>query len=136
MSGNSSLSPDGRIIAPLRLCAPHALPFSTTATGTSPSRSIHSESSARSWSSRLAQASPAGPPPTITTPTSIRSSSGSSSRLMNSLTGSTGGGNSLGATAPLREAIGWSAPLLRLDRLGQLGQDLVEVANYPQVREL
>ncbi len=83
-SGKSSCSPDGRMIAPDRLCAPHALPFSMTATGTSPRRSMSSGSSASSCRRRLAQARPAGPPPTIATPTSMRSSSSSSSRLMNS----------------------------------------------------
>src|SRR5436853_3834879 len=138
MSGKSSVRPEGRIIAPLRLWAPHALPFSITATGTSPSRSITSGASASSWSSLFAHASPAGPPPTITTPTSIRSSSGSSSRLMNSSTESTGGGYSLGAggAEPLAAAIAPLRPLLRLDRLGQLRQDLVEVADDPEVREL
>src|SRR4051794_24329939 len=114
--------------APESSCAPHALPFSITATGTSPRRSNSSGSSARSCSRRLAQASPAGPPPTIATPTSIRSSSASSSRLMNSSRESTGGGNCDGATT--------LAALLRLDRLGELGDDLVEVADDPQVGEL
>ena len=85
------------ITAPERLCPPHVLAFSITATGTSPRLSISSGSSASSCSSRLAHARPAVPPPTIATPTSIRSSSPSSSCLMNSLTESTGGGNSLGA---------------------------------------
>src|SRR3954467_8699356 len=101
-----------------------------TATRTSPRRSIVSGSSASSCSSRLAVASPAVPPPTMATPTSIRSSSASSSRLMNSSTGLTGGGNSLGATA-IR-----SAALLRLDGLGELGQDLVQVAHDAEVGEL
>src|SRR5437588_11233894 len=72
----------------------------------------------------------------MATPTSIRSSSESSSRLMNSPTGLTGGGNSLGAGRPFAEAMDASASLLGLDRLGQLGQDLVEVADDPEVREL
>src|SRR5205807_9547736 len=59
----------------------------------------------------------------------------SSSRLMNSLTGSTGGGYSLGACWPLTEAIALGR-LLRLDRFGQLGQDLVQVADDPEVGEL
>src|SRR5690242_16928860 len=108
-----------------------------TATGTSPRRSIVSGSSPSSCSSRLAVARPAVPPPTIATPTSMRSSSASSSRLMNSLRESTGGGNSAGATAwlPLGPAME-SAALLGLDGLGELGDDLVQVAHDPQVGEL
>jgi hypothetical protein len=73
------------------------LPFSTSATGTSPSDSVSASSSASSWVRRIAQASPAGPPPTIATPTSIRSSSGSVGGPTNSFAESTGGGNSIGA---------------------------------------
>ena len=53
------------------------LPFSTTATGTSPSRAAVSGDSSSSCPSRIAQARPAGPAPTMRTPTSIRSSTGS-----------------------------------------------------------
>src|ERR1700742_1259681 len=108
-----------------------------TATGTSPRRSMSASSSPSSWSKRFAHDSPAVPPPTMATPTSMRSSSESSSRLMNSLRGSTGGGKSLGACAgcSLLPAIG-SAPLLRLDRLGELGHDLVQIAHDPKVGEL
>src|SRR3954468_4611551 len=137
MSGNSSRRPDGRIIAPDRLCAPHALPFSTTATGTSPRRSSSSGSSARRWSSRFAHARPAGPPPTIATPTSIRSSSSSSSRLMNSCVESTGGRYAAGITRPFdAPAIPRSAALPRLHGLGELRDDLVEVADDPEIGEL
>ena len=45
----------------------------------------------------MAHAIPAWPPPTIATPTSMRSSSGSVGAPMNSAAGSTGGGNSMGA---------------------------------------
>src|SRR5205823_2676195 len=108
-----------------------------TATGTSPSFSISSGSSPSSWSRRLAQASPAVPPPTMATPTSIRSSSGSSPGLTNSLRESTGGGNSLGAGWLLLEDIRpASAALLGLDGLGQLGDDLVQVTHDPQIGEL
>ena len=41
----------------------------------------------------IAQASPAGPPPAIAIPTSIRSSSGSVTGATNSSAGFTGGGN-------------------------------------------
>src|SRR4051794_1728585 len=136
MSGNSSRRPDGRIIAPDRLCAPHALPFSTTATGTSPRRSSSSGSSARRWSSRFAHASPAGPPPTIATPTSMRSSSSSSSRLTNSRCESTGGRGAAGVTRPFDDAAIRSGALPRLHGLGELRDDLVEVADDAEVREL
>ena len=66
--------------------------------GTSPSDSVSAGSSSSSCSSRIAQAMPAWPPPTIATPTSIRSSSGSVGAPTNSAAGSTGGGNSIGAT--------------------------------------
>src|SRR5216684_7385287 len=123
--------------APDRLCAPHALPFSTTATGTSPRRSDSASSSASSCSRRLAHARPAGPPPTITTPTSMRSSSPSSSRLMNSFGESTAGGYALGGIPlPFTGAMARSAALLRLHGLGQLGHDLVQVADDAQIGEL
>src|SRR4051794_12285611 len=121
--------------APDRLCPPHVLAFSMTATGTSPRRSIVSGSSASSCSSRLAQASPAVPPPTIATPTSMSSSSASSPRLMNSFCESTGGGKAAGATLPLPLPADTSAPLLGLHSLGQLGQDLVEIADDAEVGE-
>src|SRR5689334_15986737 len=122
--------------APDRLCPPQVLAFSMTATGTSPSCSMSSGSSPSSWSRRLAVARPAVPPPTIATPTSIRSSSSSSSRLTNSSTLLTGGGNSEGAWCPLREAIVSYLALLRLHCLGQLRQDLVEIADDAEVGEL
>src|SRR5919206_2171727 len=120
--------------APDSWCAPATLPFSITATGTSPSRSARSGSSSRSWSRRIAQARPAWPPPTIATPTSIRSSSGSVIGPTNSSAESTGGGKSLGATEPLCAVI--SAALAGLDRLGELGDDLVQVADDAEVGEL
>src|SRR5688572_10912529 len=160
-----------------------------TATGTSPSFSIVPGSSPSSWSRRLAQASPAVPPPTMATPTSISSSGSSRPRLTISPGESIGGGNSRGTTAPLRDTARCSfppprayggageragqgsrtqplleakaspmtqiqrsypassvgaggregtslRPLLRLQGLGELGQDLVEVAHDPQVGEL
>ena len=100
-SGNSFCIADGFIIAPESRCEPGPLPFSTSATGTSPSDSISASSSASSCVSLIAHARPPGPPPTITTPTSIRSSSGSVGWVTNSFSGSTGGGNSIGAT-PIR----------------------------------
>src|SRR5207245_9141393 len=87
-------------------------------------------SSSSSCISRIAHARPAGPPPTITTPTSIRSSSGSVGALTYSLAESTGGGYSIGAIAIARLA------LLRLDRLGQFRRDLVQVADDAEVGEL
>src|SRR4051794_12498745 len=118
------------MFAPESRWAPATLPFSITATGTSPSFSVSSGSSSSSCMSLLAQASPAGPPPTIATPTSIRSSGASVGGPM-TLSESKGGGNSLGATAGML-----SAPLLGFDRLGQLGDDFVQVAHHPEVREL
>src|SRR3954452_24949522 len=135
-SGKRSCSAWGRMIAPDRLCPPQVLAFSMTATGTSPRRSIVSGSSASSWSSRLAVARPAVPPPTIATPTSMRSSSASSSRLMNSFCVSTGGGYAAGTTRPLPFAAAIVLALAGLHRLGELGEDLVEVADDPEVGEL
>src|SRR5437899_1959250 len=122
---------DGCIIAPDIRCDPGVRPFSTKATGTSPSDSISDWSSARSCISRFAHASPAGPPPTMTTPTSMRSSSGSVIPATNSFSDSTGGGYSIGATPMAR-----LTALLRLDRVSQLGDDLVQVAHDAEVREL
>src|SRR5690349_21917238 len=76
----------------------------------------------------MAQASPACPPPTIATPTSIRSSGSSVGGPTNSAAESTGGGNSLGATATLT--------LLGLHGFGELRDDLVEVAHHAEVGEL
>src|SRR5215207_5062771 len=113
------------MFAPESRCAPATLPFSITATGTSPSFSVSSGSCSSSCMTLLAQARPAGPPPTIATPTSIRSSSASVGGPITSA-GSNGGGNSLGAT-------GIALPLLGLDRLGQLGDDFVQVAHHAEV---
>src|SRR5215218_5506965 len=118
--------------------APATLPFSITATGTSPSFSWSSGSSSSSCSSRIAHARPAWPPPTMATPTSMRSSSASVGGPMNSFTGSTGGGKSLGAGRagiPVDDIAG-SAALLGLHGLGELGDDLVQVADDPEVGEL
>src|SRR5829696_4741786 len=122
MSGKSRVSAEGSTLAPERRCAPATLPFSITATGTSPSFSVSSGSFSSSCISLLAQARPAGPPPTIATPTSIRSSTESVGATITSA-GSKGGGNSLGA-------IGIVLALLRLDRLGQLGDDFVQIADH------
>src|SRR3954471_7304802 len=119
------------MLAPERRCAPVTLPFSMTATGTSPSFSASSGSFSRSCIVLIAQARPAGPPPTIAIPTSIRSSSGSVGSVTYSAAESTGGGNSPGATGMRR-----SAALLRLHGLGELRQDLVEIADDPEVGEL
>ena len=81
----------GLTTAPESRCEPGCLPFSTSATGTSPSRSAVSGCSSSSWPKRIAQASPAGPPPTIRTPTSIRSSTGSVGSPTNSLALNGGG---------------------------------------------
>src|SRR5215210_4144208 len=121
------------MFAPESVCAPVALPFSMTATGTSPSCSASSGSFSSSCISRFAHASPAGPPPTMATPTSRRSSSGSVGGPTNSSTGSTGGGNSAGAIPAMYWALG---ALLALDGLGQLREDLVEITDHTEVRVL
>src|SRR4051812_6854199 len=132
MSGNSRFMADGCIIAPLIRCEPGVRPFSISATGTSPSCFISDSSSASSCISRFAQARPAGPPPTMATPTSMRSSSASSKPPMNSFSESTGGGNSIGAM-PLAMRV---LALLRLDCVGELRDDLVQVAHHAQIDEL
>src|SRR3954464_15315870 len=128
-SGSSRRIADGFMTPPESWCAPATRPFSTTATGTSPSFSVSSGSSASSCSRRIAQAMPAWPPPTIATPTSIRSSSGSVGGPTNSAAESTGGGNWLGATLTLRAS-------LRFHGLRQLRHDLVEIADDAEVGEL
>src|SRR5215475_1706676 len=131
------------MFAPERRWAPATLPFSITATGTSPSFSVSSGSSSSSCISLLAQASPAGPPPTIATPTSIRSSGASVGGPITEFE-SNGGGNSLGGTAGMgvppeggrRRLSRSSAALLGFDRLGQFGDDFVQIAHHAEVREL
>src|SRR4051794_19909482 len=132
MSGKSSFIADGRMLAPESRCAPGVLPFSITATGTSPSFSASSGSCSSSCITRFAHARPAGPPPMIATPTSMRSSSGSVGGPTNSAASSTGGGNSAGAM----QSFANSASLLGLNRLCQLRHDLVEIADDPEVAEL
>src|SRR3954453_13741435 len=133
MSGKSSCSGPGRITAPERLRPPQVFAFSMIATGTSPRRSIVSGSSPSSCSSRLAVASPAVPPPTMATPTSMRSSSSSRVRLMNSFWESTGGGDAAGSTLPLPLLDDMVLALAGLHPLGQLREDLVQVADDAQV---
>ena len=128
-SGSSSRIDFGFITPPESWWAPATLPFSMTATGTSPSFSVSSGSSSSSCSSRIAHARPAWPPPTMATPTSMRSSSASVGGPMNSSAESTGGGNWLGATDT-------TTALLGLHGLRQLRHDLVEVADDPEVGEL
>src|SRR5689334_15909103 len=74
----------------------------------------------------------------MATPTSMRSSSASVGGPMNSAAGSTGGGNSIGATArwPLLEDMRGSAALAGLHGLRELRDDLVEVADDAEVGEL
>src|SRR3978361_2051727 len=59
-SGNSSWKGPGFITAPDRLCAPHTLPFSITATGTSPRDSSSSSSAASRCSRRVGHRTPGG----------------------------------------------------------------------------
>src|SRR3954471_11105811 len=128
-SGSSRRIADGFMTPPESWCAPATRPFSITATGNSPSASVSSGSSSSNCSRRIAQAMPAWPPPTIATPTSMRSSSGSVGTPTNSFAESTGGGYSIGA-------VDTALALLRLHRVGELGQDLVEVPDDAEVGEL
>ena len=96
----SSRNGEGFTTAPERRCEPGCLPFSRTAIGTSPNRSRTSGCSSSSCPSRMAQARPPGPPPTIAMPTSIRSSAPSVGGPTASI-GPNGGAKSIGrATAP------------------------------------
>ena len=118
--------PRGLTTAPESRCEPGCLPFSSTATGTSPSRSAVSGSSSTSWPRRIAQASPAGPAPTTRIPTSI----GSASRR---------DGERVLRLERRREPGGDRAHQLalpRADELGQLRDDLVQVADDAEVAEL
>src|ERR1700749_5074828 len=132
------------MLAPDRRWPPATLPFSITATGTSPSFSVSSGSLSSSSISLLAQATPAGPPPPFATPTSRRYLGASVGGPITEFE-SNGGGNSLCGTAGI-----WgfllkggrirlsrsSAALLGFDRLGQFGDDFVQIAHHPEVREL
>ena len=68
-SGNSSFIARGSMTAPERMCAPTSEPFSSTTMASS------SPFSCASCCSRIAADRPEGPPPTITTSTSIASRS-------------------------------------------------------------
>src|SRR5215212_7035571 len=125
-SRSSRWIPRGFTTAPDSRCDPGAFPFSSTATGTSPSRSAVAGSSAISWPSRIAAASPAGPAPTISTPTSIRSSGASLGAASASSTPN-GGGKSAGRTLTR------SPRLAGANELGQLRDDLVQVANNAEI---
>ena len=69
--------------------------------GTSPSRSRTSGRSSSSWPSRIAQARPPGPAPTMATPTSMRSSGGSVGAPTAS-SAPNGGAKSIGRATSLR----------------------------------
>src|SRR6266576_4876647 len=75
----------------------------------------------------MAAARPAGPAPTMSAPTSIRSSGGSEGSATNS-SGSKGGGKSAGRTL-----IGPTSALPRLHELGELRDYLMHVADDAQV---
>src|SRR6516164_721399 len=113
-------SETGLTTAPESRCAPGLELLSMTATGTSPSRSATAGASSSSCPSRIAHASPAGPAPTIRTPTSM--GSGSLGSATTSAV-SNGGGYSDGLTSPLPCA----------HELGELRDDLVDVADDAEV---
>ena len=122
---NSRCRPRGLTTAPESRCEPGAFPFSSTATGTSPSRSAAPGSPPASWPSRIAAASPAGPAPTTRKPTSIRSS-----------TGSVGAGSPPPTTTAAESRPAGRSRPPRADELGQLRHDLVQVADDAEVGEL
>ena len=118
----------GLTTAPESRCEPGCLPFSRTAIGTSPSRSRTSGCSSSSCPSRIAHARPPGPAAHDATPTSIRSSGGSrrgAHRVRCRRTGA--GSRSAGHRAPATA---------RAHELGQLRDDLVQVADDPEVAEV
>src|SRR6187455_1277115 len=118
----------GFITAPDSRCDPGCLPFSRSATGTSPSCSRISGCSSSSWPSLTAHASPPGPPPTIRIPTSICSSGASVGGPIASAS-LNGGGKSAGRTP-------FIGLLARPQELGQLRRDLCQVADHAEVREV
>src|SRR3954454_9888697 len=134
----------GLTTAPESRCEPGCLPFSITATGTSPSRSATAGAPSSSCPSRIAQASPAGPAPTIATPTSIRSSSGSVGGAIASAE-LKGGGKSEGFMSYERSKVQTSSAenaqhfsrfsrrFALTDELGQLRDDLMQVADDAEV---
>ena len=79
-----------------------------------------------------AQARPAVPPPTIATPTSMRSSSASVGGPMNSFAESTGGGNWLGATRPLLWDTLAQPPFLAFTASVSLGTILLRSPTIPR----
>src|SRR3954447_6703207 len=123
----------GLTTAPESRCDPGPFPFSSTATGTSPRRSATSGCSSSNWPNRIAHASPAGPAPTISRPTSIRSSAGSVGRAIASAAVH-GGGKSTGLTViPAPSSLRRSRAPALPDELGELRDDLVQVADDAEV---
>src|SRR6185503_6311186 len=122
---NSARSGDGFMTAPDSRCDPACLPFSSTAIGTSPSRSRMSGCSSSSWPSRMAHASPPGPAPTIATPTSIRWSLGSVGAPTASIAPK-GGLKSLGLATSASGA----------HELRELRDDLVKITHDADVAEV
>src|SRR3990170_8760201 len=155
-SGKSRQKARGFTTAPERRCEPADFPFSTTAIGTSPRRSFTPGFSSRSCARRIAAASPAGPAPTTSAPTSIRSSGGLLGSATNSAA-SNGGGKVEGRTLigepphhnPPERSEGTSSSRGQCEafsadssspalphELGQLRDDLVQVADDAEVAVL
>ena len=80
--------------------------------------------SSSSWPRRIAHARPAGPAPTIRTPTSMRSSAGSVGAAIASPARTAAGSRRAGRHQP---------PFRCAHELGQLGDDLVQVADDAEV---
>ena len=123
---NSRCRPRGLTTAPESRCEPGALPFSSTATGTSPSRAAVSGFSSISCPSRIAAASPAGPAPTIRNRPRCARRPGRSAAAIAS------------ARRPRRREVGGpnAHDRARANELGQLRDDLVQVADDAEVGEL
>src|SRR5262245_29677315 len=121
----SSRSGDGFTTAPERRCEPACFPFSSTAIGTSPSRSRTSWCSSSSCPSLIAHASPPGPAPTIATPTSMRSSGGSVGPPTASIAPNGG-----------VKSIGLATSAARAHELRELRDDLVQIPDDTDVAEV
>ena len=124
---NSRRSARGSTTAPERRCEPGCLPFSTRATGTSPSRSATSGCSSSSWPRRIAQARPAGP------------GADDEHADLDPLVDRVGRLGDELARGERRREVRRAVAISRVrwrSELGQLGDDLVHVADDAEVAEL
>ena len=119
------------MFAPLSVCAPQTLPFSITATGHL-AELLHQLGLVGEQVEEPVRAGEARRPAADDRDADLDPLVLGVGRLDDQVRSSNGGGYSSGSTAGLG-VIGASAALLGLHGLGQLGHDLVEVADHAEV---